>query len=250
MSVRFTTLDYLSIASCPSDPWTMVGWCQRAVDTNDYAWVFGGGLVSGSTNEFLGVYLGANGDILRFAVGDGGAEDYSDIMTPAHPGWFFTGFYSNGMSPVSFCADEVDTSLTTQAGSPTTAAPACDQIVLGDDDAYGPGEDLNGRLVGVKVWDAALSQAECWAERFTLSPRRLADLWAWWPLLAAGDYTDYSGNGRDLSVKAGTFVTEGNAPVSWGTPISVLSQEIPDEHIGARYHRVGSLFLPRGMKVA
>src|SRR5690606_31891259 len=59
------------------------------------------------------------------------------------------------------------------------------------------GEYINGRTAHVRVWAAALSQAELEAEMASATVVRTANLWGDWPL--DGDANDISGNGRNLT---------------------------------------------------
>ena len=85
-------------------------------------------------------------------------------------------------------------------------------------------DSLNGRVANVRVYSAALTQAELEAEKPAAEPVRTADLYAWYPLDGTGDITDHSGNGRDLTA-TGTLTTESGPPVSAGGGSGVIAQE-------------------------
>lgn len=82
----------------------------------------------------------------------------------------------------------------------------------------------NGRLAGLKVWTAALTQAEVLQEMRALSPRRAVNLYAFLPCFpGSGERVrDYSGLGNDFT-ENGTLADEDPPPVGWGAPIFVPS---------------------------
>lgn len=78
-------------------------------------------------------------------------------------------------------------------------------------------QTLNGQLCGVRVWTAALTRAEIEWELRRISPRRLANLYAFLPLLnGTSPEKDKSGAANDFTA-AGTLTTNGSMPpVPWG----------------------------------
>lgn len=80
--------------------------------------------------------------------------------------------------------------------------------------AEGP-EWLNGRVAGVKVWDAILTPAEILQEKQQLLPIRTANLNTFSPFFSTDDdQVDFSGNGFDWTVN-GSPTTEEAPPVPW-----------------------------------
>lgn len=76
------------------------------------------------------------------------------------------------------------------------------------------GERVAGETANVKIYGAALTQAEVEAEWSQFAPIRTANLLHWYPLLAAGT-ADYSGNGATLTA-LGTPTTDAEAPpIPW-----------------------------------
>jgi hypothetical protein len=63
-------------------------------------------------------------------------------------------------------------------------------------------ESIDGRMGGIKIWEAALSldaiKREAMSE-FPVLPQYAAKVWAVIPARIAGDYRDYSGKGRHFS---------------------------------------------------
>jgi Concanavalin A-like lectin/glucanases superfamily/Bacterial Ig domain len=75
-------------------------------------------------------------------------------------------------------------------------------------------EWLDGNAADVKVYNVALSASEIAKEMGQYAPVRAADLNSWYPLRAASDaVTDYSGNGRTLTL-AGALTTVAGPPLA------------------------------------
>jgi hypothetical protein len=66
---------------------------------------------------------------------------------------------------------------------------------------------FDGCVTNAKVWTHALTGPEVLTEAFSLALTRTANLWAHYPLIAAGDYSDVSGNERHFIVSGGGAVT-------------------------------------------
>ena len=77
---------------------------------------------------------------------------------------------------------------------------------------FGDAYRWNGRIAQVKIWSAALSQAELEAEMTADSVVRTADLWAYYSFRDGPQTTDESGNGRTLTT-LGTPTAEDGPPV-------------------------------------
>jgi hypothetical protein len=77
-------------------------------------------------------------------------------------------------------------------------------------------DPYDGRIAGIKLWNAALTLAEIQAEQWTIRPRRYANLVRWLPCLngATERLKDYAGV---LNATAGgTLTDEDMPPVAWG----------------------------------
>ena len=81
----------------------------------------------------------------------------------------------------------------------------------------GNNDPFSGRIQYIKAWNVALTAAEIAQEMYTVAPRKLANLWGWWPgRPGSGERAkDYSGNGRDFT-EGGTLTDEDPPPISWG----------------------------------
>lgn len=79
----------------------------------------------------------------------------------------------------------------------------------------------DGQIAAFKWWDVVLSTEEREAERFSILPRRYANLQGFYPTIqgsAADLPEDWSGNGRNFTV-GGTLTVEDGPPISWGSPV-------------------------------
>jgi hypothetical protein len=89
-------------------------------------------------------------------------------------------------------------------------------LYIGSSPLLGSGGWPNGRIAGVKVWDAALSSpTEVDYELHSYLPVRTANINRWYPFINA-DPVDYSGNGRTLTGGTGTTVAQG-PPIRWSS---------------------------------
>jgi hypothetical protein len=86
-----------------------------------------------------------------------------------------------------------------------------------------------GTMSGVKVWGAALTDAEMDRESRSIAPVRSANLNGWWPMVhstLADCIKDYSGNARDWTATGTPTIGQGQ-PVPWGGKlIYVLPQYV------------------------
>lgn len=95
---------------------------------------------------------------------------------------------------------------------------ATHELAIGDAHWSG-GEFIDGRMMGVKVWQAALPAEAIRKESESIWPvleRYRPWLWAVWPMPIPGDVRDYSGHGRHLERVlggSGTLTGIGHAPV-------------------------------------
>ena len=220
-SQRYT----LSGLSFSSLNFTMMCWVKRDTDTNNYAVPVD--LITTPTGYAV-FTTDSTGDLLFFEHNmEGGAEDIN-ITGPTlnNTDWFFlcgtragTGtnsgkfYYAANAAALSLAQATIASSFTATA------------LTIGDhrtDTTY-----FNGKIANVKIWSAALTQAEIELERWQFQPRITSTLVGWWPLFAGGAVaaaqTDYSGNGRTLS--GGTGSTTGdNPPIVWAP---VQASQVP-----------------------
>lgn len=91
------------------------------------------------------------------------------------------------------------------------------QVMKFGHDIETPDEHIDGRMMAIKVWSAALSAAEVASEMQTILPKRLANLNTFTPgFPGSGERArDYSGVGGNWT-EDGTLTDEDPAPISWG----------------------------------
>ena len=142
----------------------------------------------------------------------GGGTDFASA--PSDNAWFFWALTCSGTGAGTFIGYWVAASgaafvSANQAG--VSFAPG--SMLWGEDtfDAW-----VDGRIAGVKVWDAVLTSAELWSERWSLTPVRRANLHLFAPGFRHTDLEDMSGNGKTLTA-GGTLSTEEGPPVPWRT---------------------------------
>ena len=147
---------------------------------------------------------------------DSGTPTHVTIGTMTTGTPFFWGVTKNGSTVHCFYRN-LTTNVVTQTNTTGGTGMTPSSIDLGGSNGY-TSETIDGRISGVRVWAAVLSDAEMIQEAFTLRPRRLANLHGWWPMLAAVESDcriDWSGNGRTWSV-TNTPAQEQGAPIPWG----------------------------------
>lgn len=99
-----------------------------------------------------------------------------------------------------------------------TASATNSELFIADN-GYGE-EYWNGRFAAIKIWDAVLTQAEILKEKQQYEPVRKTNLNSFYPMIdAATAATDFSGNGRTLTVN-GSQTTEDGPPIPWRLPLS------------------------------
>lgn len=131
---------------------------------------------------------------------------------PATSAWHFVALRANGTNVKGFHRTLSGTWQTATTSSAPSFTPA---VLAFGNDSYD--DWVNCRLAGIKVWDAALSDAEIENEAETLRPQRFANLNLWTPgFPGSGERTrDYSGNGRNLT-EGGTLTDEDAPPIAYG----------------------------------
>lgn len=131
--------------------------------------------------------------------------------TPGAGEWFFWALMADGSTITGHYARVTDAAIETITETFRTFTPF--DLSVGSDFAGGGTTDFKGRIAAVKVWDAALSTAEVAQERWTIVPKRMANINLWSPLFLTGK--DLSGNGRDWT-ENGALTWEDGPPIGWG----------------------------------
>lgn len=127
--------------------------------------------------------------------------------------WFKSAVVVNGTSATLYANSSPTSALTAYPGGANFTLPTGTlAFTIGPGSAFSPNWS-NADIAALKMWDAALTQAECEAELQTYTPQRTANLNRWHPLVRL-ETTDYSGNSRTLSGGAGATQSAG-PPISW-----------------------------------
>jgi hypothetical protein len=83
---------------------------------------------------------------------------------------------------------------------------------------YGGGfNNVNGRYAGMKAWSTSLTAAEVRSEMNSLTPKRIANLYSYWPIFpgATERLRGYGVTARNWTAN-GTLTDEAGPPVNWG----------------------------------
>jgi len=207
--------DYIRrTASLPaSDAITVAVWCNLAQIRSAYQYW---GLENAASNSGSYTLTGfSNGGTMEIVEDDSNAQFASQ---PTAGNWFFWAF-TMGTGTGAFhgyWGYPTTATLVTVAANDNPMTPAA--LTIGND-SYD--EWMDAAWAHVKVWDAILTAAELEAERWTIRPKRLANLHLWSPLWNTSDLNDYSGNGRNWTA-GGTLATEDGPPLSWGAPVWIV----------------------------
>jgi hypothetical protein len=208
MAIRFdSTSDYLErTANLPAWNLYSLSFWMYISSTSGNLVIFTIESSGGSTsNDF---YLDAS-QILTVWKGDGGANGGGALSNTT---WYHIGI-TKSASAILVYLNGAQVISTDQGASFTPAA-----IKFGIS-----GSSFNGRLSYIKLWDATLTADEINAERFTVLPKRYANINGWYPTWpGTGERNkDYSGLGRDWT-EGGTLTDEDGPPASWGAPVWVV----------------------------
>lgn len=160
----------------------------------------------GSNKITTGLHIDASGDIRTYVDGTGGTAHALSTGT-----WYSIGVRFNGTSEHTLWVDGVLRQTQTQA---PTADSGNQAITIGGTTA----EAITGRLAYVKIWEASLSDSEMESEMRCAQPKRLANLFAFYPMLAGASerLRDYTGQASRTLRANGTLTDGDGPPVTWG----------------------------------
>ena len=171
------------------------GWAVRDVDTNNASSIFVFRVSEAPGQAHANLTTDAGGDNLIVHSAGASANFYA-ITTGKPFFWALTGDTSN-------CFGYACTLGESTFSSVGEAVNAHTPVIMAFGDRYtGGGEFWNGRLWGVRVWNATLTADELKQEMFNGgAPVRQLDLHGWWPMEGNHDQItrDYSGNNRHLT---------------------------------------------------
>lgn len=124
--------------------------------------------------------------------------------------WAHLACTRNGTSKLLFLNGAQDALLTDSDTVQTT-------FYAGVDDGVDSGSEWIGRLAAIKIWKAALSEAEIANEMRQILPFRTENLAAFYPLTAglSDDEVDFSGLAQTLTVAGSGHAAADGPPVPW-----------------------------------
>lgn len=175
--------------------------------------------------KYVAPLFGGDGTTLYIGRAAGNGGDVSIFNTSADTWYFFAVKVTAGVSGKVYYAAEGAGSLTTAAlDSSDTWTPAA--MYLGAFPSFSTTE-YDGRLAYLRIWDAALSDADVEAEWLATSAQRTADLNDDYPFDA---HTDLTGdfNGRTFSA-TGTFTTEDSPDLAADQDLAPSSLDVSVE---------------------
>lgn len=162
--------------------------------------------------------LGMSGSTLRFSVGasdavdyetGGGAQTPDNAATHADGTWGYYAIVVSGGAWAAYWYDDTGARTTIRA-SAWTGASTPNYVAIGDTNTiFGAG--AQGQYRYLRMWNAALSDADLEAEFAATSAVRTSDLRGDWPLADSTDDSDASGNGNTLTL-SGTIGTSSEEP--------------------------------------
>jgi hypothetical protein len=216
MSVRFTgtVAKALSRTDGPTHGgYTICFWARITVDLNTYSSPCC--LANVNQNTFVIAATDVDGTTMNFWNANSGP-----IVGPnmAVGGWYFFAWTVNGNpgTLTAYWSPAGGGALSSGAAVGLNTANAIDTLLIGMNK---DSETWDGNVQSVKAWSAVLTQDEIQNEMFALTPKRTANLWAFYPLLTQPDgLIDYSGNTRNLTAGATPTTTEDGPSVGWGGP--------------------------------
>jgi hypothetical protein len=216
MSVRFDAAgDYLiRTASLPdmNAAYTWMAWVILDDSISDYRCLFSLYDQYGEYYDYIGTW--DDGSTVLFEAFAPSAPYWVDIGTGTlgTGTWHHVAVTRNGAAMAIY----LDGAAAGSSSAMSVASRAAATEMRGGDwrPATAP---MGGRLDSIKLWTAALTQAEIQAEMQVKRPVRGLNLYNWAPTFpgASERYLDYSGNGYNWT-EAGTLTDGDPPPVSWG----------------------------------
>lgn len=185
---------------------TVTMWARLRVDRNADSTLFS--IENTDSSSQLALVTNNTGTMMRV---QSGFQDVNLVeMTPDT--WYFIAMTSDGVNPKGYYKLEGSGGLTSVTLGSFFALTQT-KFIVGSAEVFGS-KFWNGRIAGLKIWDAVLSEAELAEEATSLSAGRTADLNSSFLFDTADTkLTDGSGNGRDLTAAStGPWETEGPGP--------------------------------------
>lgn len=187
--------------------------CWVYIDTDRNAFSTAWDVDDGGSNVWL---LQTDADGTTWALFDGTTGQ--STLFAATPGvWYFIAVskQTGANATVAYWAAAGDAALSSATSTHAQSATV-GNLRIGE--SIASGEWLNGRIAALKMWTAALTQAEIENEWRQYAPHRTANLYGFYPFLeggaVAGAQQDFSGNGNVLSGGTNSATADG-PPIAW-----------------------------------
>lgn len=219
MAVRFagTTdqLTYTGALPTTTAGITVVFWAYLSVDRNDFSCMT---RLNDSGTSVVYLATDSNGTDVVWLSGAGSITPGFGLTAGA---WHRVAATHDAGSGALYLAAATG-ATTTGTGTITTGSPG--GLGIGGRGPTDDGEPFNGRVAAYKLYSGVLTQAEIEAEWQQYTPRLVAGLHAWYPLLDAtsASLVDQSGNGHTLTAGAAAATAEDGPPIPWAPPQAQL----------------------------
>jgi Concanavalin A-like lectin/glucanases superfamily len=209
MSVRFDASadGYSATTGLPGTAFTALCWGRLAVDRNAYSTFLS--VDNNSASQVLAIQTTTSGNdpyLWCEPHGVGWLEEAPDIVLTVGS-WYRMAMSRNGTAIAYYLATAAG-AVSSVTGTLTGGLTAS-RLRVGQSPSSG--EWLNGNIANLKVYNAALTQAEIVTEWGNWRAQRTANLLRHHKWQTAAETTDYSGNGWALTA-AGTPVFEATNP--------------------------------------
>ncbi len=186
---------------------TVCFWVYLAVDLNTYGTLCR--LQNGGTTVFS-IGLEADGTSL-WVFGPSGTFDSTHDLTAG--AWSRVSLTISAAGVANLYTATATGSVNTVTNTSGTGTGTAITLGSRPDNS----EWANVRLSDVRFWDVVLTSTEIELEWASSTPIRRSNLWADWPLRAAGQLMDQSGNNRTLTAGSTAVSTESD-PIGRRTP--------------------------------
>lgn len=197
------------------DGFTFTGWWKNVTDLNVVSQIVFELYLD--LNNYFEVRSSANGTSMNLAWRSNSTSITADSLGLSAwtiGAWQYVAFTVNADAINGYVAIATAAALSTfsatASGGSTWFTPT--NLRIGQDHS-GNASDAVG--FNYKLYQAVLTQAEIEAERWSMLPKRTANLVAWYPFLAGTRADDYSGLARTLT-ENGTITEGAAAPLGWG----------------------------------
>lgn len=215
-----TAMDYLELTAGnrPSlESVTVCGWGKLETDTNNFSAIWS--QFNSPNYNFTGLQTDATGTDLGLWCGN--PEQFNSMGVSLTVGtwfWWAVRVYGTGTNTVKAWYAEKNGAFTTLTKDNYAHDGETYQFWAFFESSYS--EPFDGRLAAIKVFDGTLTDAEVENEMYTIVPRKINKLYAWYPMIHQSKsdlLTDRSGNGKTLTeTGGGSLYVDDGPPVSWG----------------------------------